>query len=58
MFGLTRKPRFDVEEARRRERAVQRVEAVTEELCENAEQLKQLVARMREEPNEGEQPGD
>lgn len=58
MFGLLRKPRFNVEEARRRDRAVSRVEEVTDELRENAEQLKQLVARMRDEPNEGEVPGD
>lgn len=51
MFGL-RKPRFNVEEARRRDEAVQRVEEVTAELTQNAAALKCLVAKLRDENDE------
>lgn len=55
MFGL-RKTRFDVAEAERRDEAVRRVEEVTEELSRNADALKTLVARLREENSEEEKP--
>lgn len=53
---FSRRERLDVDEARRRERAVQRVEEVTDELRQNANELKSLVAKIREQPYEGVDP--
>lgn len=50
MFGLgsTRRAQDALDEARRRDEAMRRVELVTDDLCDNAQELKQLVRRLRE----------